>query len=71
MRAAAKAQHRTQVPFKSVLMHVCVLDASDGVVDGAVGEFVDKMSKNAFMGDKSGMPDGALPPKTNWSTGNV
>ena len=32
--AAARAQHCTKVPFKSVLMHVCVLDASDGVVDG-------------------------------------
>ena len=34
-RAARRhAQHCTKVPFKSVLMHVCVLDASDGVVDG-------------------------------------
>ena len=31
---AARAQHCTKVPFKSVLMHVCVLNASDGVVDG-------------------------------------
>ena len=29
-----RAVHCTKVPFKSVLMHVCVLDASDGVVDG-------------------------------------
>ena len=58
----------SKVPMSNISM---MLDAADGVVDGAVGEFVDKMSKNAFMGDKSGMPDGALPPKTNWSTGNV
>jgi hypothetical protein len=32
--AAARHHHCTKVPFKSVLMHVCVLDASDGVVDG-------------------------------------
>ena len=31
-----------------------MLDAADGVIDGAVGEFKDGMSKNAFMGDKNG-----------------
>ena len=41
----------SQVPLSAQEM---MLDAADGVIDGAVGEFKDGMSKNAFMGDKKG-----------------
>ena len=66
--AAVALRHRTEVPFKSVLLHVCVLDEEDGVIDGdsesirRIASVLERMANNPdYWADMYAAADRARP----------